>query len=150
MNEISILINFLVNHFANNELVNTVTLNEPYELDTNKTNIYMLVNINLKETEVTPDTVIGYFDIEALQQRDISNKVEDSKLMENSNFIDNLNETHSVLQRFINVLENQNNSFNIELESKTRLSAVKNRPSNGLDGFKFQCSISIPNKGKSC
>lgn len=150
MNELSILLSFIIDTFKSNSLVNTVSMVSNYEIDTNKENIYMLVNFDLTETEVLSDVVLCYFDITAVQQRDITNTAEDSKLLIDSNFIDNLNETHSVLQRFINYLEQQNNIYNIELASKTRLKPIKNKPLNGLDGFRFSCSLSIPNKGASC
>ncbi len=150
MNEISILLNYIVDWFKADELVGTVVLAADFEIDSQKENIYPIVAINFRESDPLADTIVGYFDITVLQQRNVSPDKQDSKLMFDSNMIDNWNETHAICNKFIRNLEFQNNEQNIELVSRTRLTTIKNRPTNGLDGYKFNCGISIPNKTESC
>lgn len=150
MNEVSTLLNFVIDWFRNNELVNTVVLAADFEIDSQKENIYPIVAVNFKESDPQTDVITCYFDITVLQQRNTESGVVDSKLMFDSNMIDNWNETHSIANQFIQYLEKQNNTENIELVSRTRFTTIKNRPTNGLDGYKFNCGISIPNRVSSC
>ncbi len=150
MNEVSELLNFIIDWFKDHPLVNTITLLSDYDLDTQKENIYPLVNINYKESDPLESEVIGYFEITIVQQREKSGKVEDSKLQFDTNLIDNLNETHAIGNKFVQYLTLQNNSKNVELKSRTRFTTIKERPSNSLDGYKFTAGISIPNKTSGC
>ena len=150
MNEISLLYNWMIAHFNSSVLVNTITLVDTEEIDFNKENIYPLVNIDFISTNPQEQNILADFEITIIQQRDIKPRRTDSKLLEDSNFIDNINETHSVGLKFLNVLLKQNNSENIEIESHTDLEALKNWNNSGLDGFQFTVSLSIPNEGTSC
>ena len=117
----------------------------------NKENIYPIVNIDMTETDVSENQVIVVsFLITVLQQRDVRPVKTNSKLLEDTNYIDNLNETHSICMKFINNLYQQNNSANIEVNSISTLKPLKNFGSQMLDGFDFTINLSIPNMGNSC
>lgn len=150
MNEMSTLINFLIERFQLDSLVHTVTMQSKHEIDTQKENIYGLVNIDFKEAEPLPDVVVGYFDISIFQQRNTTTKPTDSKLQFDTNMIDNLNETFAIGNKFIQYFEHQNNEHNIEIVSKSRFRVVKNRPANDLDGYEFSIAFSAPNKTNGC
>lgn len=150
MNEISLVYNFVIDGFDGDSLVNTVSIVPTLNMDMNKENIYPLVNIDLTETNIETDVVDLTFRITCVQQRDVKPKVTDNKLLSNTNYIDNLNETHSILQRFINYLLRQNNDLNIELTDYTRLRPLKDAPMSGVDGFQFDCTLQIENKGDAC
>lgn len=150
MNEISLLLNFIIERFKADSLVNTIQLGSDFEVDIQKENIYPLVAINYVETDPEEDSVIGYFDIQALQQRDVEPSVTDNKLLIDTNFIDNMNETHAICNKFIQYLLKKNNPLNVEIVSKSRVKAIKERPSNSLDGHKFSIALSIPNKTTGC
>lgn len=150
MNEISELINFIIAKFKADTLVNTITMLSDYDLDSQKENIYPLVNINFKETDPSADSIVGYFDITIVQQREAQPIATDSKLMFDTNLIDNLNETHAIGNKFLKSLEMKNNPLNIELDSRTRFVTIKDKAPNSLDGYKFSCGISIPNKTSAC
>jgi len=150
MNELTLINNWIISHFQSNNIVNTISIVPTQEIDGNKENIYPLINIDLKQSDVNGDIVIVSFEITAVQQRDIKPVVTDSKLLNDTNYLDNLNETHSICQRFINVLQNQNNDFNIEIETITKLRKLNNWSRAGLDGFVFTIDLSIPNLGRSC
>ncbi len=150
MNESSLIYNWIVEQFQSNELVNTISIVPTAVIDTNKENIYPLVNIDLIDIETESDYLTYNFNITVIQQRDIKPIKLDSKLMTNTNYIDNINETVSIANRFINVIEKQNNDSNIELQSLSRLKVLKEWGTGICDGVRFDISLSIPNMGTSC
>lgn len=153
MNELSLLTDFLINQFKLNDLVNTITMVETKHIDNNKENIYQLVNIDyLQSDEVENGTsyITARYIITALQQREISNKKIDSKLRLDTNVIDNWNETHSVLQRFLNTFKTTNFENSIDLYSQTSMTKLENFNKNGLDGHQITIELSIPNLGSGC
>jgi len=150
MNESSLIYDFIIAEFDANELVNTISIVPTAVIDTNKENIYPLVNIDLIDIETQTDYLIFNFTIIVIQQRDIKPIKLDSKLMTNTNYIDNINETVSIANRFINVVEKQNNDSNIELQSLSRLKVLKEWGTGICDGVRFDISLSIPNMGTSC
>lgn len=150
MNEISKIYDYVINLFDANEMVNTISIVPTIEIDNNKENIYPLVNADLTNTTIDESIIVVDFEITIAQQRNTSNLKTDSKLLNDTNYIDNMNETHSIATRFINVIEDRDNTDNIELVSLTKLKPLKNWSRNNLDGFQFNVSLSIPNSGKSC
>lgn len=149
MNELSLVNAFVINEFQSNNLVNTMSTVTTDEIDLNKQNIYPLVNLDLEGSEIEDDSIIVSYKITIVQARDVVPRKTDSKLLGDTNFIDNLNETHSIAQRFINVLTRQNNDANIEIDTLGELTILKDWRS-GLDGVQFDIDLSIPNIGTSC
>jgi len=150
MNEISLINDYIISLFEGNNLVNTISIVNTIYIDGNKENIYPLVNIDFKNSSIEEQIVIGSFEITVVQQRDIRPIKTDSKLLNDTNYLDNINETHSIAQRFINQLTKQNNDLNIEIQSLTTLRALKEWSRENLDGFQFTIDLSIPNLGRSC
>jgi hypothetical protein len=150
MNETSTLYNWVIAQFQDNELVNTISIVPTSEMDINKENIYPLVNVDLIDFDTQPDAIIYNFIITVIQQRDIKPIKIDSKLLTNTNYIDNINETGSISNRFINVVEKQNNDANIELVSVSTQRVLKEWGKGMCDGVRFNISLSIPNIGTSC
>jgi hypothetical protein len=149
MNELSLLNDFVINIFQGNPLVNTITIVPTIEMDANKENIYPLVNIDLRESDIENDAVIASYKISVVQQRDVINQKTNNKLLTDSNYLDNMNETHSIINKFITYLNLQNNDSNIEIQSLTKLKPLKNVGLNGLDGFQFDIELSIYNNVRS-
>jgi len=150
MNETSTINNFIIALFDGNKLVNTISIVPTNSLNLNKGTILPLVNIDMLSIDVQLDVLVYEFKITVIQQRDIKPKKTDSKLLGDSNYLDNINETTSIAQRFINVLTHQNNDENIEIVSQTDLNVLKNWRGDGLDGVQFTIELSIPNIGTSC
>lgn len=150
MNELSLLTNFLIDLFQDNDLVNTITMVETRYIDNNKENVYQLVNIDYLQSDVLEDAVVARYLITAVQQRDNRPQKTDSKLRQDSNVIDNWNETHSVLQRMLNVINRNNNESNIDLYSQTQLTKLEDWNKNGLDGHQITIELSMPNLGSGC
>jgi len=149
MNELTLLNNFVIALFQENNLVNTISIVDTDDIDLNKENIYALVNLDLTNTEVLDDVIVATYRITVVQARDVAATKTDSKLMDDTNYLDNINETHSIATRFINVLMRQNNDENVEIDRLTPLNILKNWRS-GLDGVQFDIDLTIPNIGKAC
>lgn len=149
-NEISKINNWVVSEYQKNNLVNTISIVPTLELDLNKENIYPLVNADMTETDIQEQVVIVFFTMTIVQQRDNRPVKTNSKLLEDDNYLDNINETHSIAQRFINVLLNQNNDELIEISSLSSIKILKKWRGGMLDGVQFTIQLSIPNKGESC
>ena len=149
MNEISKVRDFTVGLFDAMDLVNTVTTVKTNDMDLNKENIYPIVNIDMTSDTIETDAVLVSYTISILQQRDIINKKTDSKLLIDTNLIDNVNETQTIAAKFINYLRWQNNALNIEIQSLGSLDSKQNFKGSGLDGFQFDIELSIFNSGTS-
>lgn len=149
MNELSLMDDFVVALFNADNLVHTITEVKTDEIDLNKENIYALVNLDMIESEVLEDAVVVSYTITIVQQRLVIPRKTDSKLMRDTNYRHNINETHSIAQRFINVLLKQNNDENVEIETLSKIEILKDWRS-GLDGVQFEADLTIPNIGRSC
>jgi hypothetical protein len=150
MNEISKMYEFLIGLFNQNELVNTISIVNTLDMDSNKENIYPLVNLDLRETETQDQVIVFSFRITIVQQRDIKPIKTDSKLLENTNYVDNLNETHSILNKVINFLNRQHNYYNIEIVQQGTNRILKEWGMGNLDGVQIDIDLAIPNEGSSC
>lgn len=150
MNEVSKMYDFLIGLFQSNDLVNTISLVNTLDIDSNKENIYPLVNLDLRETETQDQAIIFSFRITVVQQRDIKPIKIDSKLLINTNYVDNLNETHSILNKVINYLVRQNNDYDIEIVQQGTNKILKEFGLSNLDGVQIDIDLAIPNEGSSC
>lgn len=149
-NEISKLNDWIIAEYEKDNLVNTISIVPTFELDLNKENVYPLVNVDMINSFVEEQVIIVIFNMTILQQRDTRPIKTDSKLLRDSNYIDNINETHSIAQRFINVLTMQNNEELIEIDTISTLKILKEYKGGLLDGVQFTINLSIPNIGRSC
>jgi hypothetical protein len=150
MNEVSKMYDFLIGLFQANDLVNTISLVNTLDIDSNKENIYPLVNLDLRETDTQDQAIVFSFRITILQQRDIKPIKIDSKLLSNTNYVDNLNETHSILNKVINYLVRQNNDYDIEIVQQGTNKILKEFGLSNLDGVQLDIDLAIPNEGSSC
>ena len=149
MNEVSVVWNFLINLFNADSIVNTISIVPTLEMDLNKENIYTLVNIDLRESNVSYDNVELSYRITIIQQVDIVPRTTDNKLLTNVNVIDCLNETHAIAERFINKLQKQNNDLNIEISSFSGLTRYRTGMQ-GVEGWQFEITLFTENLGSSC
>lgn len=150
MNEIQIVYDWLINHFDSNVLTHTTSILRTKVMDQNKETIYPLVNIDFLYQSPKEQAIFFTFLITIIQQRDTIPKVTDNKLLIDTNFLDNMNETSNISVRFFNVITGQNNDYNIELVNDLKQNSLQNWGINTCDGFQFEVTLSIPNSGKSC
>ena len=155
MNELSKVRRYIIDRFDADPLVNTITTLSEQLIDTNKETIYPVVNIDYLEfsSNESPETLsselLFSFKITALDQNDVYTKTTDSKLLEDTNQNDILNETFNICQSFINSFR-QYNDDNIEMQSKSNIQTIMNERLNGLSGHEFDIVLSIPNEGSVC
>lgn len=155
MNELSKVRRYIIDRFDADPLVNTITTLSEQLIDTNKETIYPVVNIDYLEfsSNESPETLsselLFSFKITALDQNDVYTKTTDSKLLEDTNQNDILNETFNICQSFINSFR-QYNDDNIEMSSKSTVTTIMNERLNGLSGHEFDIVLSIPNEGSVC
>lgn len=149
MNEVQKVKNYIVNKFQSDELVNIITTLTSDLVDTNKETIYPVVNVDYRTSNVQQDILLFSYHIKALDQNDIYIKSTDSKLLQDTNQSDILNETFNICQSFINSFR-QYNSDSIEMVSVSEITAIKNAQLNDLSGHEFDIVLSIPNEGSSC
>jgi len=150
MNELQILNDFLITQFQSQELVNTISIVPTINIDANKENIYPLVNIDLLTSEVLEDAIIASYKVTVISQRDIQPKKTNNKLLTDTNYLDNINETHAICVKFINYVVRLHNDENIMIENLTNtLRPLKNWGASGCDGFQFEFDLSIHNKDKA-
>jgi hypothetical protein len=98
MNLVQIVYDWLINHFSSSDLVNTVSILTS-EMDQNKENIYPLVNIVLSK-ETDEQAIMTSFKITVIQQRDTQPTKTNNKLLNDTNYLDNVNETANITTRF--------------------------------------------------
>ena len=147
MNELTLLNDFVIGRFDLNPLVNTITIVPTFDLDFNKENIYPLVNIDMTDIDIQTDAFVVTYKITILQQRDIKPIKTNSKLLNDSNYLDNMNETNSIAADFINYLRWKNNDLVVEIQNLSRIDFLENYKGNGLDGVQFDIDLSIYNRG---
>lgn len=150
MNEVYTLNDWLIKEFQKNILVNTISTLPTLQIDTNIANIYPLVNLDLLDTDITESLISANYRITIVQQRDTKPTATDNKLLTDSNYIDNVSETHSIAHKLINKLLRDNNDENIIITAQTTLRQLKNWSRNSLDGVQFELELSIPNAGTIC
>ena len=140
---------YLIDRFEADEMVNTITLKDNLVVDTAKENIYPLVAINFTNRGRTTDKEYHLYSyrIYVLQQRDVRNVVEKSKLMEDTNWLDNLAECESIINNLTNYIDRIEVEEIIDIESLSTLTPVHNYAGSGLDGFYFDIVINTPNTG---
>ena len=148
-NELQKVRNYIKSKFDSDSLVNTITSVSDNLIDTNKETIYPVVNFDYLDSDIQDDVILFSYHITALDQNDVYTKTTDSKLLEDTNQSDILNETFNICQSFINSFR-QYNDEGIEISSKSNVTAIKNERLNGLSGHEFDIILSIPNEGSVC
>ena len=144
-NQISKLLNNIVTVFEDIPLVNTIVFNDSDVIDLEKENIYPLVNIRLTTSTKNENDVLVNIDFEILNQRDFIPKSTPSKLMLDTNYIDNINICDSIGNRFIlDYLKVQSDIF---LNQYSEFTFVQKDERNALDGVKFNCIFLVRQNG---
>jgi hypothetical protein len=136
------ILKYIKDKFKEDLLVNTITFSDELVVDTKKENIYPIVAINFLNRTQTEDRNLYNFRIFVLQQRDIKREMQPSKLMDETNFIDNLSECENIIDRFLNFVMKLDVDSLINIENSPQLNMVANYGGNGLDGYQFDLTLS--------
>lgn len=145
MTELSTVSIFLIDKFKSQPLVNTITFEKTNEVDVNKNNIYPLVNIDIVDSDPIGNILTFNYNITILQQRDIDNEINNDKILDKDNMIDNLNECYAIATRCINNIDHNENDYDIEISRRSNISLLKDYATQKLDGVRFNISLSIKN-----
>ena len=142
--QLSTLLTFVTGIFDAMPLVNTIAFKDDDVLDVEKENIYPLVSINILTSPKPDQSFRAYrlqFDI--LNQRDDSKTPTPSKLMMDTNYIDNIGICDSIANNFIMEVLKSHNEFdvNIEEESISDFVHIRKDERNCLDGVRFECTF---------
>lgn len=139
--------NYIIDRFQTDDLVNTIALSSTDLIDTKKENIYPLVSISFNGKEIADDVARYDYTIAVLQQRDNRKVEKPSKLMEEENWIDNINECDSICTNFVNHINRMEVNENIIISSLSILEPLSGFGGANLDGFRFDVTLEIPNTG---
>ena len=137
---------YVIQRFEADDMVHTISLCDNGIIDVKKENIYPLVNIDFLNKTDTNESYSYLFRIHVLQQRDSNRKVKPSKLMADTNYLDNLGDCESIINRFVNYVRR----FELDLNATIELTTIQKISGYGganLDGFTFEMTLSIPNTG---
>ena len=145
-NKQSILLNFIVETFNQNPLVNTIVFKDDDVLDVEKENVYPLVSIQLLTSPAPFDDHREYsLRFEILNQRDDRKTATPSKLMSDTNYIDNVGICDSIGNDFLMEILKTHNDFDINVveDSVSEFEPVKKDERNMLDGVRFEVTFSM-------
>lgn len=143
-NQVSILLNHIVSVFEANPLVNTVCFRDDNVLDVEKENIYPLVNITLTSSQKLENSQKVVLDFGIYNQRDFIPKSQPSKLMLDTNYIDNIGIVDSIGNDFIMEYLKSHNDFNIFILEYTDFEYLAKDERSSLDGVTFQVTFELP------
>lgn len=145
-NQLSKSLSFIVGTFQANPLVNTIAFRDDDVLDVEKENIYPLVNILLLPSP-GPASDLREFRLAfaVLNQRDDTKTETPSKLLTDTNYIDNIGITDSIANDFIMEIMKDHNELDLDIVEGSISDFVpvkKYDERNCLDGVTFECTFS--------
>lgn len=140
-NQLSNILNYTVEVFDAMPLVNTIVIKDDDVVDVEKENIYPLVSINLINSPYQLDDIRTFkIQIEVFNQRDDRKIATPSKLMSDTNYIDNINVCDSIANNYINELRKTHNQFDIGIfeNGLSDFTYKRKDERNALDGVMFE------------
>lgn len=139
-NQLSSLLKLVVDTFDAMPLVNTVVFKDDDVVDVEKENVYPLVSISLL-TSPAPGLNEREYKIafEVYTQRDDRKIATPSKLLLDTNYIDNIGICDSIANNFVLEFLKSHNEFDIGIvdDGVSEFDPVEKDERNSLDGIKF-------------
>lgn len=149
-NKQSILLNHIVSIYDALPLVNTIVFKDDDVVDIEKENVYPLVSIQLL-TSPAPFADHREYSLrfEILNQRDDRKVATPSKLMSDTNYIDNVGICDSIANNFVmEVLKTHNDlDINIIDDGVSEFEPIRKDERNMLDGVRFEVTFSMHQNG---
>lgn len=145
-NKASNLLTYIVSVFQAMPLVNTIVFKDDDVLDVEKENIYPLVSIALLSSPAPLLDLREYrLSFEVLNQRDDLKIATPSKLMLDTNYIDNIGICDSIANNFLMEILKSHNSYDISIveDSISDFEPIRKDERNALDGVKFEATFSM-------
>jgi hypothetical protein len=145
-NQFSKVVAFIIDIFNKDSLVNTISLRDDDVLDVEKENIYPLVSIRHTTSPAPQQNLREYtFTFDVLNQRDDTKIATPSKLLTDTNYIDNVNICDSIANNFVLEILKSHNDFNINIieETISEFEPISKDERNQLDGIRFEVTFLI-------
>jgi hypothetical protein len=136
------IINYLVQVLEANPLVNTISLRDDDVIDVEKSNVYPLVAMRLLTSTKEENRVLTKIGFQIKMLRDFIPKSQPSKLMTDTNYIDNIAICDSIGNDLILELLKVDNDLNIFIETYTDFEYTTN-----LDGVVFSIDFVTAQNG---
>lgn len=146
-NQTSQLLNHVVSVFDAMPLVNTIVFKDDDVIDVEKENIYPLVSMQLLNTVKQEDLILVTMLFEVLNQRDDIKKVTSSKLMSDTNYIDNIGIADSIGNNFILEILKSHNDLDVNVIEYSSFDYIRKDERNCLDGVSFEVTFSMHQNG---
>ena len=145
-NKQSQLLTHIVSIFDAMPLVNTIVFKDDDVIDVEKENIYPLVSIVLLSSpapfEDRREFRLGF---EIVNQRDDRKVATPSKLMSDTNYIDNVGICDSIANNFVMEILKTHNDLDINIidDGVSEFEPIRKDERNCLDGIKFEATFSM-------
>ena len=145
-NQLSNLLKQVVSVLESMPLVNTIVFKDNNVVDVEKENVYPLVSIVILPSPPSETNLREYkLGFEVYNQRDDRKVPTPSKLMLDTNFIDNIGICDSIANNFVLDFFKTHNDYDIGIsdDSVSEFEIIKKDERNGLDGVKFEATFYI-------
>ena len=138
-------------HFDNDELVNSVTQGDIFQVDLNKQTIFPLTHIMVNSSSLQSNTQTFNVSILAMDIVDISKSEVTDVFQENNNELDVLNTQHHVLNRcYQQMLHGNLWDLQFAVAGEPTLEPFTERFENLLAGWTMTFDVTIPNDMTIC
>jgi len=145
------ILNKLKYHFDNDELVNSVTQGDIFQVDLNKQTIFPLVHIMVNSSTLSDNTQTFNVSLIAMDIVDISKTEVTDTFQENNNELDVLNTQHHVLNRcYQQMLHGNLWDAQFVVENDPTLEPFTERFENLLAGWTMTFDVVVPNDMTIC
>lgn len=138
--------NYIIDRFNYDAMVHTISLSDNGIVDVKKENIYPIVDLFFLNRSETDETHSYVYRIHVLQQRNVKREMTPSKIMSDTNYLDNLADCENIINNFVNYVRRFDIDSNYILQT-TPIQRLANYGGAGLDGFTFELTLSKPNIG---
>ena len=145
-NKQSVLLNHIVSIYDALPLVNTIIFKDDDVLDVEKENVYPLVSIVLLSSPAPFDDHREFrLGFEIVNQRDDRKVATPSKLMSDTNYIDNVGICDSIGNDFLMEILKTHNDFDINIvdDGVSEFEPIRKDERNCLDGVRFEVTFSM-------
>jgi hypothetical protein len=143
-NQLSNLLNEVVSVLDSMPLVNTIVLKDDNVVDVEKENVYPLVNIRFVNSPAPETDIRNYvLAFEVYNQRDDRKIATPSKLMSDTNYIDNMGIVDSIANNFVLNFLKTHNDYDIGIvdDGVSEFEPTAKDERNCLDGIKFEVTF---------
>ena len=145
------ILNKLKWHFDNDEIVNTVTQGDIFQVDLNKQTIFPLTHIMVNSSSLQSNTQTFNVSILAMDIVDISKSEVTDLFQENNNELDVLNTQHHVLNRcYQQMLHGNLWDLQFVVAGEPTLEPFTERFENLLAGWTMTFDVTVPNDMTIC